>query len=409
MILIDRPAAIAHGRRWSHLVSDVSLDELHDFAAAVGLPRRGFERDHYDVPEERYESVVAAGATMVSSRELVRRITAAGLRRRKASVLTRRPLGRSLLRPPALRAGDTVAVVATSGPVPGDRLAEGVRVIAGWGVEVRLSDQVLAHHDRLPYLAGDDRSRRAAFVAAWEDETVAAIVCARGGYGSARLLDDLDFPRLAAAGAKAVVGFSDATAVHQALAARLGLASVHGPVVTQLAGADTATVDRLRQILLDPESVEELLGPEPVRVIRPGTSSGVLVGGNLRVVVSAVGSASMRAARGGIVVLEDVGEEPYKVDEMLTQLIRSGWFGGVAGIVLGSFTDCGDPDLLDRVFVDRLGPLDVPLVSGFAVGHGVTNLAFPLGVRARLDTGGPSLRLLQPALAVNRPGGGARG
>jgi muramoyltetrapeptide carboxypeptidase len=405
MILIDRPAAVAHGRRWSHLVSDVSLDELHDFADEVGLPRRGFERDHYDVPEERYDLVVAAGATTVSSRELVGRITAAGLRRRKATVMTRRPLGRSLLRPPALRAGDTVAVVATSGPVPEDRLAEGVRIISGWGVHVRLSEQVLARHDRLPYLAGDDRRRRAALTAAWEDETVAAIVCARGGYGSARLLDGLDFGRLLAAGPKAVVGFSDATAIHQALAARLGLASVHGPVVTQLAGADTATVDRLRRILLDPESVEELLGPGPVRVISPGTSSGVLVGGNLRVVVSEVGTAGVRAARGGIVVLEDIGEEPYQVDEMLTQLIRSGWFDGVAGVVLGSFTDCGDADVLDRVFADRLGTLGVPVLSGFAAGHGETNLAFPLGVRARLDTDGPSLRLLQPALAVSRPDG----
>lgn len=403
MILIDRPAPVAHGRRWSHLVSDVSLDELHAFAGRVGLPGRGFERDHYDVPEERYDLVVAAGATAVSSRELVARITAAGLRRRKSTVMGRRPLGRSLLRPPALRAGDTVAVVALSGPVPADRLTEGVRIMSGWGLDVRVSDQVLARDDGLPYLAGDDQGRIAAFLSAWEDEAVAAIVCARGGYGVARLVDALDFRRLAVSEAKAVVGFSDVSALHQALAAQLGLASVHGPFVTQLAGANAATVDRLRAILLDPESVEELLGPEPVRVIRPGTSSGVLVGGNLRVVTSAVGTPTMRAARGGIVVLEDVDEAPYKVDEMLTQLIRSGWFAGVAGIVLGSFTDCGDPAVLDAMFADRLGMLGVPVLSGFAAGHGASNLAFPLGVRARLETAGPSLRLVQPALAVSRP------
>ncbi len=404
MILIDRPAPLAHGRRWSHLVSDVSLDELHAFAGRIGLPGRGFERDHYDVPEERYDQVVAAGATAVSSRELVARITAGGLRRRKSMVMTRRPLGRSLLRPPALRPGDPVAVVALSGPVPADRLAAGVRIMSGWGLDVRVSERALVRDAGLPYLAGDDAGRVAAFMSAWQDEEVAAIVCARGGYGVARLVDGLDYRRLAASSAKVVVGFSDVSALHQALAAQLGLASIHGPVVTQLADASAASVDRLRAMLLDPESVVELLGLEPVRVVRPGASSGVLVGGNLRVVTSAVGTATMRAARGGIVVLEDVDEAPYKVDEMLTQLIRSGWFDDVAGIVLGSFTDCGDPAVLDAMFADRLGGLGVPVLSGFAAGHGATNLAFPLGVRARLDTDLPSLRLLQPALAVSRRG-----
>jgi muramoyltetrapeptide carboxypeptidase len=276
--------------------------------------------------------------------------------------------------------------------------------MSGWGLDVRVSERALARDPGLPYLAGDDRGRVAAFMSAWEDDEVAAIVCARGGYGLARLVDELDYRRLAASAAKVVVGFSDVSALHQALAAQLGLASVHGPVVTQLAGASAATVDRLRAILLDPESVAELLGPEPVRVVRPGTSSGVLVGGNLRVVTSAVGTATMRAARGGIAVLEDVDEAPYKVDEMLTQLVRSGWFDGAAGIVLGSFTDCGEPAVLDAIFADRLGDLGVPVLSGFAAGHGATNLAFPLGVRARLETDVPSLRLLQPALVVSRRG-----
>ena len=135
MILIDPPAVPRWDRLWSHLASDSSYDELHRFAQTLGIPPRGFDRDHYDIPAERYASVVAAGALPVSSRELIVRLKAAGLRRRKAETLAPKKPGRSLIRARRLVPGDRVAVVAPSGPVPADRLDAGLAVLASWGVD----------------------------------------------------------------------------------------------------------------------------------------------------------------------------------------------------------------------------------------------------------------------------------
>src|SRR5262245_2088473 len=137
-ILIDPPSWSAHGRLWSHLISDASLEELHEFAAAQGVPRRGFERDHYDVPAEMYQALVAAGALPVSAREVVRLLDRSGLRRRKADAMARRAVGNELLRPARLAPGDLVAVCATAGVVPPERFEVGVRRLESWGLRVRV-------------------------------------------------------------------------------------------------------------------------------------------------------------------------------------------------------------------------------------------------------------------------------
>lgn len=396
-IFIDPPAWPAHGRLWSHLVSDSSLDELHEFAAAGAIPRRGFERDHYDVPAEAYDDLVAAGATPVSAREVIRLLGASGLRRRKAVAPARRSPGRELLRPARLRPGDRVCVVATAGEIPEARLRQGESVLGSWGLEVVRAPHLL---DRLPeygYLAGSDTARAHDFAAAWSDAGVAAIFTGRGGYGTQRMVDLLDFRRLAEAPPKLVVGFSDVTALHQALASRLGVVSVHGHVVTSLGDAEPGSADRLRSLLMEPDEVRELL-PDPVTTVVAGQASGVLLGGNLVMLSAETGSPNVRVARGGIVVLEEVAEDPYRIDRQLTQLLRSGWFDGVRGIVCGAFTDCGDPALVERVLADRLAGLGVPMVLGADIGHTTTSLPVPFGVLARLDASAGTLTLERSAL-----------
>jgi muramoyltetrapeptide carboxypeptidase len=396
-LLIDPPNSPGHGRLWSHLASDTSFDELHRFAASLGIPQRGFDRDHYDIPAERYDSVVAAGASPVSSRELVVRLTAAGLRRRKAEALVPRRPGRPLVRAPRLRAGDTVAVVSPAGPVLPERLDAGVSVLRSWGLEVAVGDHVLGRHRRLGYLAADDAARVRDLADAWTDPGVSAVLCARGGYGVQRMVDLLDWRSLAAVAPKALVGFSDVTALHQAFGSRLGLSTIHGPGVTSLAAGDEESRVHLRSLLFDP-SAGTSLTPTPGRTLVAGRTEGVLAGGNLALLAAEVGTRTSRTAAGSVAVLEDVGEELYRLDRMLTQLLRSGWFDGARGIVLGDFTGSGTPEAVEQLVTDRLVPLGLPTLCGVPVGHGARNLAFPLGVPAVLDADAGTLVLRESAL-----------
>jgi muramoyltetrapeptide carboxypeptidase len=379
-LIVDPPETLGHGRLWSHVASDSSFDELHAFARTLGIPERGFDRDHYDVPAEWYDRIVAAGAVPVASRELIARLTAAGLRRPKASTLGPRRPGRPLLRPRRLHPGDLVAVVVPAGPVDEQRLEAGVAVLREWGLRVRVGGLRRSH----PFLAGSDEERADELTAAMTDPGVRAVWTARGGYGTQRLLELLDWTLLARATPRLLIGFSDITALHQAVAARLGAVSVHAAGVAQLGDGDPATNEATRRLVTEgaPLELSGTPGSEPVR---NGAVDGVLVGGNLTMLASSVGSRVVYPADGGIALLEDIGEEPYRIDRSLTQLLRSGWFDGVRGVACGGFTSCGDPDEVRAVLDERLGRLGVPVVHDLPVGHERTNLPVPLGIRAHLD------------------------
>lgn len=396
-LLIDPPNAHGHGRVWSHLASDTSYAELHRFAQSLGIPQRGFDRDHYDIPAERYDAVVAAGAVPVSSRELIARLLAAGLRRRKASTLAPKKAGRSLIRAGRLRPGDRVAVVAPAGPVVPERLDRGLAVLEAWGLSVSVGEHTRGVHERFGYLASDDAARADDLMRAWCDPEVQAVFCARGGYGVQRMVDLLDWESIAAAGPKVLVGFSDVTALHQAFAARLGLSTIHGPVVTSLGAGDDESREHLRSLLFDPEPGVALT-PSPVETLVGGRAEGVLVGGNIAMLASEVGSRNSLRAAASIAVLEEIGEEAYRLDRLFTQLLRTGWFDEVLGVVLGTFTDCGLPASVRDLVVDRLAPLGVPLLWGAPIGHADRNLAFPYGVPAVLDADAGTLVLREAAL-----------
>ena len=232
----------------------------------------------------------------------------------------------------------------------------------------------------LPWLAGSDAERAQQLMEAWTDPEVRAVWAARGGSGTHRVLDLLDWSRLAEAGPKLLVGFSDLTALHEAVAVRLGLATLHGPVVTQLGDGHPTAVAATRSAVMDASSWV-LTGTG----VLPGSAQGALVGGNATVLAAGAGTPLVRPARDGIAVLEDVDEHPFRLDRVVTQLQRSGWFDGVRGVALGQFTRCGDPDLVSLLLRRRLEPLGVPVVEGLPVGHVPGNLPVALGVPARLD------------------------
>jgi muramoyltetrapeptide carboxypeptidase len=302
-------------------------------------------------------------------------------------------------RPRRLIEGDTVAVVATSGPIDPDRLRNGTALLESWGLTVRLGDHVLDRDPTYAFLAGTDADRAADLQGAWCDPHVAAVFVARGGSGAARLIDRLDWPSMAAAGPKLLVGFSDVTALAEAVATRLGLASLFGPMpATATLGVvppDAVTAEHLRRTLFEPDAARVIFA-DPASGVVPGRARGVLVGGTVSLLSMSVGTAESRPANGGIAVLEDIGEVAFRLDNRLTQLLRAGWFDGVQGIVLGSWTDCG-PDTENAV-IARLGELDVPIVAGLPIGHCIPALTVPLGVEAELDAVAGTLTLLTDPL-----------
>ena len=296
--------------------------------------------------------------------------------------------------------GDRVAVVAPCGPVDADRLAVGLDILRGWDLDPVVAPHALGWEEPLGYLAAADVHRAADLTAAWCDPSVAAVLCARGGYGAQRMVDLLDWDALAAVPAKAFVGFSDVTVIQEAFAHRLGLATYYGPVAAAVAFTkDGPTQEHLRRTLFAPETVTTLTSPS-ARAMVPGRAHGVTFGGCASILAAEVGTphAGTRAD-GGILVLEDVGEAPYRLDRILTQLLRSGRLDGVAGIVLGSWRGCGPYDRVREVLFDRLGGLGVPVVEELGFGHGDSSLTVPLGLPADLDAEAGTLTFRVPALA----------
>ena len=297
------------------------------------------------------------------------------------------------IRPRLLRAGSRVAVVAPAGPVDAALLSRGVDLLESWGLEVQVGKHVLDRHPRLSYLAGRDADRAADLQRAWCDPDIDAVICARGGYGCLRMVDLLDWDAMAAAGPKAFVGSSDATALHEAIGVRLGLVTLFGSMIaTEL--FDPVAQKHLHAMLFSPSSGLVLSGPGTTTFVA-GQADGILAGGNLSMIVAGLGTRETPLPDGAIVLLEDVAEPAYRLDRLITQLLRAGWFTGVSGIALGSWVGCGELSKVSDVLADLLGSLGIPTVWELGFGHCAGQLTIPLGVRASLNADDGTLTLLE--------------
>jgi muramoyltetrapeptide carboxypeptidase len=305
---------------------------------------------------------------------------------------------RSLARPRALRPGDRLAVLCVSGPVDPEPLAVGLDALRFAGLDPVTYPALTDSGTMRPYLAGDDAMRAGDLRAALTDPGIAGILFARGGYGAQRTLEAMDWDGLDGVPPKVLAGYSDVTAVLEAVAVRLGWASLFSPMAAIHGAAAHYSFGSLLRTLMRPAEATAIRYPQAVTVV-PGTARGVTVGGTLSLLTSSLGTGTSRPARGGILLLEDVGEEPYRVDRMLTQLRRSGYLDGVAGIVTGTFDGCEPPELIHDILAERLGPLAVPMLAWANVGHGGPFQTFPLGIAAELDAGRAILRLLDPPLS----------
>ena len=301
------------------------------------------------------------------------------------------------LRPERLRFGDTVGIIVPASPPPDPRSVDhALATLEKFGFQPKLGKSVRVRHG---FLAGSDRARAADVMAMFADPRVKAIFCLRGGYGSARLLDRLDYAFIRRH-PKIFAGYSDITSLHGALGRQSGLITFHAPMLNRELGSEKLpefTRQSLLRTLMEARPAGSIVAGYAggtVQVLRKGVAEGRLVGGNLSVLCTAIGTPWASLFRGRILFLEDVGERPYRLDRMLTHLGHAGILRQVAGVAVGVNHGCEDPTTATAkeyrqsstdVLRERLASLGVPVVTGLPFGHVEFNATLPVGARARLD------------------------
>ena len=292
-----------------------------------------------------------------------------------------------MLKPTRLRPGDKVAVVAPSSPFPRDEFDKGVTELQRLGFEPTFDESVFAQHGG--YLSGEGDARARAFLDAWRDPTVRALIAVRGGYGSVHLLPYLEQHDLRDT-PKAFIGYSDLTSVLTYLTIGCGIVSFHGPMLGRRLGLGIDAYDRdtFMRALTSTEPLGELPAPG-LETFCKGEAAGPLFGGTLAQLVASLGTPyAFNPPKGHVLFLEDVAERPYRLDRMLTQLILAGIVGSASAIVLGEFVDCDEPkgELSARaVLSDLLKHFNGPVIYGFPSGHTTRPLVtLPFGVRTRV-------------------------
>ena len=309
-----------------------------------------------------------------------------------------------LRRPRPLEPGDRIAIVAPSSTAAPELVDASRAYLEARGYEVALGEHLCKTYH---YLAGTDSERAADLMTAFGDPSIRGVFCARGGYGSGRLLPLLDYGLLARC-AKILVGFSDTTALLLALYRQVGLAGFSG-ALTDYDLASSTRDGLLETSLWRGLTCCEPLGllpadPDELQVVRPGRASGPLIPANLAVLCSLMGTPFMPDLTGAILLLEDVNEYPYRIDRMLNQLRLAGIFKGAGALVFGPFRDCFTPEemvnspTLEEMLHDLTDGTAIPIVTGFPYGHVRRRLVLPIGVTATLDTAGPHLSIDQAAL-----------
>jgi muramoyltetrapeptide carboxypeptidase len=281
---------------------------------------------------------------------------------------------------PRLRKGAGIGVVAPAGPITQPELQSGLDLIESYGFHVLLAPHI---YDRESYLAGKDETRLNDFHAMLRNKDIQAILCARGGYGSLRLLDKIDFD-LIRKNPKIIVGYSDITALLLAVYHRTRLVTFHGPLVKDLAGERVQDLEFLLQMITSNGLFQLDLAQGEALV--HGKAKGFLLGGNLTLICHLLGTPFMPSMKGAILFIEEKGEPLYRIDRLLTQLRLCGQLDHIKGLIVGNFQDCADIASINHLVLDILAGFRIPICAGLPIGHGMQNIPLPIGLPVIMDT-----------------------
>ena len=297
-----------------------------------------------------------------------------------------------IIKPARLSPGDIIGIAAPAGPFEIEKFERGLTAIKDMGFEVLVPDN-LQQPER--YLAGSDTWRASVLNDLFKAPDVKGIICARGGYGSIRILERMDFD-LFRHHPKIFLGFSDISALISSITTQSRLTAFHGPNVTTLGKASPQTRASFYEAVTSDQALD--IRSQKIRVISPGIGTGIVSGGNLATLCHLVGTPYSPTYRGCLFVMEDIEEAPYKIDRMLFQMKMAGCFLGLSGVAIGSFQDCGRYegicDIVKNIFAD----IQIPILGGFEIGHGDDNVTIPMGIRATLDTDQGALLYQESAL-----------
>ncbi len=310
-----------------------------------------------------------------------------------------------VLQPPRpLSRNSHVAVLAISSPSELPRIEEAVQKLEQSGLKVTLAGNIAATGNH-SYLAGSDDDRVETFNRFLRSAEYDGYFFARGGYGAGRILDRLDYDAIAA-NPRPIIGFSDLTALHQAIAVRCNVGTFHGPMVNlDFFNGLSPDIERWFWSMLGGEAPLQW-GFDRKQVLQEGEAEGVLFGGCLSIITSLVGTPYDFWVDDGIWFFEDVEEPPYRIDRMLTHLRLSGRFRRVRGVVVGRLKDCGSETEIDALLREFFGSLAIPVVRDLPFGHYGDNLLLPIGAPVRLSTGERAFTVTRPAVARNEASAG---
>ena len=300
---------------------------------------------------------------------------------------------KTLVKPDRIHRGDRIGIIAPGGPVTREELHPGIRFLESRGYSIRSAPHLYAQKG---YLAGDDENRLQDLHMMFKDPEVKAILCARGGYGTLRLLDKIDYS-LIRDNPKIIAGYSDITALLLALYKMNGLTTFHGPLVKDLTKNENRNMTAFLELVTSEDPME--LDLHETTCLRQGRAVGPLLGGNLTLISHLVGTPYMPSLSGAILFIEDRGEPLYRIDRMFTHLHLGGILKDLAGLVAGQFEDRGNALDIDQLLKERTSDTGIPVVTGLPLGHGDLNLPLPVGLRGSLDTKKMTLSVLEPSVS----------